>query len=112
MRNLASPLLGGSELLHSGAAAPGPPTITPDITQLPGARGLTLLASGIEGWALIAALVGIVVGAVLWAFGHYSQNYQQSYNGRRGVMVSALAALLVSGAQGIVGFFAGKGSWF
>jgi hypothetical protein len=31
------------------------------------------LANGIGGWALVAAMIGIVVGAVMWAFGHYSQ---------------------------------------
>ena len=68
------------------------------------------LTDGIEGWALIAALVGVVIGAILWAFGHYSQNYQQAYNGRRGVMVSALAALLIGGAPHIIGFFLGQGT--
>jgi hypothetical protein len=46
----------------------------------------------------------------VWAFGHYSQNYQQAYNGRRGVMVSALAAVLIGGAPHIVAFFLGQGS--
>jgi hypothetical protein len=50
------------------------------------------------------------VGAVLWAFGHYSQNYQQAYNGRRGVMVSALAAVLIGAAPHIIGFFLGQGA--
>jgi len=48
----------------------------------------------------------------MWAFGHYSQNYQQAYNGRRGVMVSALAALLIGGASPIINFFVGKGVGF
>ena len=44
------------------------------------------------------------------AFGHYSQNYQQAYNGRRGVLVSALAALLIGGAPHIISFFLGQGN--
>jgi MFS family permease len=82
----------------------------PDPNQLPGFSVLQKLTDGIEGWALIAALVGVVVGAILWAFGHYSQNYQQAYNGRRGVMVSALAAVLIGGAPHIIGFFLGQGT--
>jgi len=83
--------------------------MTPDPTQLPGAAVLSQLANGVDGWALLAAMVGVVVGAILWAFGHYSQNYQQAYNGRRGVMVSALAALLIGGAPHIVHFLFNHG---
>ncbi len=84
--------------------------LNPDPSQLPGAPVLQKLADGVGGWALIAAMLGVVVGAVMWAFGHYSQNYQQAYNGRRGVMVSALAAVLIGGAPHIVSFFLGQGS--
>ncbi|MBO0730298.1 MAG: hypothetical protein J2P57_13645 [Acidimicrobiaceae bacterium] len=78
---------------------------TPDPKQLPGSGAIEQLANGIGFWALIAALVGLVVGAVMWAFGHYSQNYQQAYNGRRGVIVSALAGVLIGAAPYVIGFF-------
>jgi MFS family permease len=93
-------------------SAPGPsgPTLQPDAGGLPGASTLQRLVNGVGWWALIAAMLGIVIGAVLWAFGHYSQNYQQAYNGRRGVMVSALAAVLIGGAPHIIGFFLGQGN--
>ena len=78
--------------------------VTPQPDQLPGSPVLQQLTNGLAGWALIAAMVGILIGAVMWAFGHYSQNYQQAYNGRRGVMVSALAAVLIGGAPHIVTF--------
>ena len=48
----------------------------------------------------------------MWAFGHYSQNYQQAYNGRKGVMVAGLAALLIGGAPYIINFFVIAGSKF
>ena len=85
-------------------------TVAPDPGQLPGSNVLSNLTNGIDAWALIAAMIGLVVGAIIWAFGHYSQNYQQAYNGRRGVMVSALAAVLIGGAPHIVNFFLGQGS--
>jgi MFS family permease len=92
--------------------AGSPPTVTvaPDPTQLPGWNVLNNLTNGLDAWALIAALVGLVVGAVIWAFGHYSQNYQQAYNGRRGVMVSGLAAVLIAGAPQIIDFLAKAGT--
>ena len=76
---------------------------------LPGESVLTNLASGIAHWALIASILGVVIGGVTWAFGHFSHNYQQSYNGRKGVLVSGLAALLIGGAQAIIGFFFSAG---
>ena len=87
-------------------------TLVPDPTQLPGDQVLRHLADGIGGWALIAAMIGVVVGAIIWAFGHYSQNYQQAYNGRRGVMVSGLAAVLIGGAPHIVNFLLKTGTSF
>jgi MFS family permease len=86
------------------------PNLKPDSSQLPGASLLQSLANGIDGWALMAAMIGLVIGAVIWAFGHYSHNFQQAYNGRRGVMVSALAALLIGGAPQIINFFLDKGA--
>jgi hypothetical protein len=86
------------------------PPFNPNASGLPGTSIVQSLANGLGWWALIAAVVGIVVGAILWAFGHYSQNYQQAYNGRRGVMVSALAAVLIGGAPHIIGFFLGQGA--
>ncbi|HEX4864325.1 MAG TPA: DUF6112 family protein [Acidimicrobiales bacterium] len=97
-------------LLVPSLLVAGGPSLRPDSNQLPGAALIQNLANGIGGWALIAAMLGIVVGAVMWAFGHYSHNYQQAYNGRRGVMVSMLAALLIGGAPQIIGFFLDKGA--
>lgn len=94
-------------MLHSLAliADAGSVTMTPNGSDLPGWTVLKSLTDGLGGWALIAAMAGLVVGAVMWAFGHYSQNYQQAYNGRRGVLVSGLAAVLIGGAPKIVNFF-------
>ena len=78
-------------------------------SNLPGTPEISSLASGIGFWALIAAVVGIIVGGVLWAFGSYSQNYQQAMNGRRGVLISGVAALLIGAGPHIVSFFFDQG---
>ena len=83
--------------------------LNPNPNELPGYPVLQGLTNGLGGWALIASMVGVVVGAVMWAFGHYSHNFQQAYNGRRGVMVSGLAAVLIGGAPAIVNFLNSKG---
>jgi MFS family permease len=84
--------------------------MNPDGRGLPGGPVIQQLTNGIGQWALIASLIGLVIGAAMWALGHYSQNYQQAYNGRRGVLVSGAAALLIGGAQGIVNFFSNLGT--
>ncbi|MGC8463332.1 MAG: DUF6112 family protein [Acidimicrobiales bacterium] len=86
-------------------------TMSPDTGALPGGHVLQNLVNGIGGWALALALVGLVVGAAAWALGSHGQNYQQAYVGRRAVLVSGLAALLIGAGPALVNFFfhAGQG---
>jgi hypothetical protein len=49
--------------------------MTPDANGLPGGPVIQQLTNGIGQWALIASLVALVIGAAMWALGHYSQNY-------------------------------------
>jgi MFS family permease len=85
--------------------------LTPNTNDLPGGNLLQQLMNGLGGWALALALVGLVVGAAAWALGSHGQNYQQSYVGRRAVLISGLAALLIGAGPAIVNFFfhAGQG---
>lgn len=80
-------------------------SMTPDGSQLPGYPVLKALTNGLGGWALFAALAGLIIGAVAWALGHHSQNYQQAYSGRKGVLISAAAALLIGAAPSVITFF-------
>lgn len=79
--------------------------MTPDINALPGGQVLQNLINGIGAWGLALALVGLVIGAAAWALGSHGQNYHQSYVGRRAVLVSGLAALLIGAGPAIVNFF-------
>jgi len=87
----------------------------PDITgikpapNLPGSDVVANLAKGIGYIALVAALAGMLISAAMWAIGHHSSNYQQATNGRRGVLVSALAALIIGAAPFLVQSFYGIG---
>jgi MFS family permease len=86
-------------------------TMTPDPGNLPGGAVLQHLTDGLGGWALIGALVALVIGAAAWALGSHAQNYQQSITGRKTVLVAGLAALLIGAAPAIINFFfhAGQG---
>ena len=84
--------------------------LNPSLSALPGGGTLQSLVNGLGAWALIAALVGLVIGAAAWALGVHAQNFQQSMVGRRAVLVSGLAALLIGAAPHIVNFFFGQGT--
>ena len=73
-------------------------SLNPSVNALPGGGTLQELTNGLGAWALIAALAGLLVGAAAWALGIHAQNYQQSLVGRRAVLVSGLAALLIGAA--------------
>ena len=79
--------------------------LDPEASQLPGSNVLQSLTNGIGGWALVAALIGIVIGAVAWGLGQHSQNFHQAYAGRKGVLISAAAAILIGAAPHVVNFF-------
>ena len=79
--------------------------LSPDTSSLPGGGTLQQLINGLAGWALILSLAALVVGAAAWALGAHSQNYHQSFVGRRAVLVSGLAALLIGAAPKLINFF-------
>ena len=82
---------------------------TPDPNGLPGSAALQSLISGIAFWALLASLGGLLISAAVWALSSHSGNYQHSALGRRGTVVSAVAAFIVGAAPAIVNFFENLG---
>lgn len=82
----------------------------PDPSQLPGGQVLQNLTDGIMGWALALSLIALLVSAAAWALGANSQNYQYTVAGKRGVLVSGVAALLIGAAPAIVNFFFDAGT--
>ena len=55
--------------------------LTPSTSALPGSAALQQIANGIASWALIGALVALLLGAGLWAVGSHTQNMHQSMAG-------------------------------
>jgi hypothetical protein len=84
--------------------------ISPDQTGVPGSGELVSLAGGLEWVALLVALVGFVVGAAAWAIGSHSNNYQSAAAGRRAVLVSGAAALVIGAAPTVVNFLYSGGT--
>src|ERR1700730_4734552 len=65
--------------------------LTPDAGTPPGGAVLQHLTDGLGGWALIMALVGLVIGAAAWALGAHSQNSHRSFNGRPAGLAAGVA---------------------
>jgi len=91
-------------------AAGGVPPISPDPNGLPGGAVLERMLSGLLFWTLLAAVAGLLVSAIVWAFSSHTGNYQHAAAGKRDVVVAAAVAVLAGGAVALVNFFAGVGS--
>jgi hypothetical protein len=86
------------------------PNITPNTTGLPGTSEAEKIVGALLTFGLIAAVGGIAIGAIAWALGSHTANPHVAGRGKTGVIVSCLAALVVGGADILVGFFANAGS--
>ena len=84
-------------------------SLHPATGDLPGGAALQSLANGIAAWALIGALVALLLGAALWAIGSHTQNMHQSAQGRRAVLSSLVAAVLIGAAPALINFFFATG---
>src|SRR5262249_11979723 len=78
---------------------------TPDPKGLPGQEKLQQLLNGLYSWSLIISLAALVISALVWALGAHQSHYAAAASGKRGVLVAALAALLIGMAPAIVNFF-------
>lgn len=78
---------------------------TPDPSGLPGQEKLQKLLNGLYSWSLLIALAALVIAALVWAMGAHQSHYAAAASGKRGVLVAALAALLIGMAPAIVNFF-------
>ena len=87
----------------------GTSDVNPTSSGLPGSSVLQDLVDGLAFWALLACLTGIIVAAAVWAFAAHSNNHHYSANGRRGLLVSAVAALAIGASAALVNFFAEAG---
>lgn len=82
--------------------------MSPDKSQL-GSATFMNLTRNLEWWGEALALVGLLIGAATWALGSHSQNFHQAVTGRRAVLVSALAALLIGAGPALINFFYAQG---
>ncbi len=84
-------------------------SLTPTLTDLPGSAALQSIADGIASWALVGALIALLLGAALWAIGSHTQNMHHSAQGRRAVLSAIVAAILIGAAPTLINFFFNTG---
>lgn len=89
---------------HLSVLLAGIVTMDPSSSALPGQSTIQEITNGLGWWALIASLVGLVLGAAVWALGSHSNNYQYSNAGKKAVVASGVAALLIGAAPTLVSF--------
>jgi hypothetical protein len=91
---------------HVLAANPG---ISPNSSGLPGLGEVRRIVGALLTWGLVACVAGLVISAMVWAISSNAGNYHGTSKGKTGVLVSAAAAILIGGANAIIGFFAAAG---
>jgi hypothetical protein len=85
-------------------------SVHPNPDGLPGGAQIQQILNGLGGWALLAALGGLLVSVIVWSLGSFGGNYHAVSKGKTGVLVCGAAALIAGGAAPIINFFANLGS--
>lgn len=108
-------MLAGSRVIHEAWVAGGQliaadPGVKPNSNGLPGLSVLQQMVGALLTWGLLACVAGLVISVMLWALAHHQGNYSHVSSGKTGVLVSAGGALLIGGANAIIGFFSTLGA--
>jgi len=98
-----APLIVGVTPAFAGNAAGI--NISPNNDGLPGISQGEKLVGALLTIAVIAAVAGLLLGAVVWALGSHSANPQLQSRGKTGVLSGVIAAILAGGALVIINFF-------
>ena len=96
--------------LSGSQAIAGDPGVKPNTNGLPGLGVLQQMVGALLTWGLLACLAGLVISVMMWALAHHQGNYSQVSSGKTGVLVAAGGALLIGGANSIIGFFSTLGA--
>src|ERR1700733_4303121 len=72
--------------------------VTPNTTGLPGITEFTNIVGAMMTVGALACVLAVILSAGMWALGSHSGNVQLTSRAKTGVVVSAVAALLIGGA--------------
>ncbi|WP_279543190.1 DUF6112 family protein [Leucobacter ruminantium] len=83
--------------------------VSPDFSVVDQATGLAGMVGALMTFALIVAVMMLIVSALLWAIGSATGNYQGAARGRTGVLVALLGAICAGGALAWANFLLDTG---
>ena len=83
--------------------------VSPNSTGLPGNNVWDNVTGGLMHWGLIASVVAIVVGSMVWQVAGHGHNPHWASRGRVGALMGAGGALLTGAAPHIVNWAAQAG---
>ena len=95
-------------LIHPFLAAAGPSSDpswinpAPDPSSLPGSAQILTVVSGVRWAALVACLVGLVVGAAIWAFSSHSGNPYQMSKAKITVLGALVGVFVIGAAPALI----------
>lgn len=92
---------------HILASDPG---VSGNTNGVPGIGTAKEIVGGLLTLGLVVAVGGLIVSAGTWALASHGGNYSATSRGKQGVLVCLGAALLIGGADILVGFFSNLGS--
>lgn len=81
------------------------PGVTPNSNGLPGITEFKNIVGALLTFGVVACVAGLVIAAITWAIGSNSSNPGLAGRGKTGVLVAFAAAILIGGADFLVGFF-------
>jgi hypothetical protein len=81
------------------------PGVSPNLNGLPGIQEFKKIVGALLTFGVIACVAGLVVAGITWAIGIHSSNPHLAGRAKTGVIVAFGAALLIGGADFLIGFF-------
>ena len=99
-----------SQLVTGAHLVAEDPGVSSNTTGIPGLEAFREIVGAMLTFGLVACVAAVVASAVVWGFAANGGNPHMAGRGKTGVIVSAVAALLIGGANAIVTFFSAAGS--
>jgi hypothetical protein len=85
------------------------PRVRPNTDGLPGLGEAKQIVGALLTWGLVGCVAALAISAAVWAISAQGGNIHGTSKGKTGVLVSAVAAILIGGANAIITFFSNVG---
>jgi hypothetical protein len=79
--------------------------ISPNDSGLPGISQLKTIVGAIMTVGLILSVLALVISAIVWGFGANSSNPHLASQGKLGVIISCVAAIICGASVTLINFF-------